>query len=263
MHGVSLSKSPRKVVDSKRTGCRFHAKGTIARLDGALKRGSGFSSRRCFLPLTQAERRRPSLSGAKTARPAFRGAALGAPGLMTRLGGLWLDETSELLADLSLLDRKRRGRENPPAASAKLVVEVLETIFDRDTGEKFQAYTISTAMEVNFLPSFPGALPALHLLDRINGLRPTGRETLVQGSTLGNAPLPRSSPGGATEGVAGGFCRTFSKSNPAGRACRRDALGGLDRDLTVTQALPHCHLVKGGRPGVAFVPEGRLRLGRD
>ncbi|MBV9998383.1 MAG: Uma2 family endonuclease [Verrucomicrobia bacterium] len=62
------------------------------------------------------------------------------PGLHVSSGGLWLNETTELLPDLSLLDRKRRGRENPPAATAKLVIEVSDTTFDRDTGEKLQAY---------------------------------------------------------------------------------------------------------------------------
>ena len=61
-------------------------------------------------------------------------------GLHVSFGGLWLNETTELLPDLSLLDRKRRGRENPPAATAKVVVEVSDTTFDRDTGEKLQAY---------------------------------------------------------------------------------------------------------------------------
>jgi Uma2 family endonuclease len=62
------------------------------------------------------------------------------PGLHVSFGGLWLNETTELLPDMSLLDRKRRGPENPPAATAKLVVEVSDTTFDRDTGEKLQAY---------------------------------------------------------------------------------------------------------------------------
>jgi len=31
----------------------------------------------------------------------------------------------------------------------------------------------------------------------------------------------------------------------------------------IAQGLPHCHLVKDGRPGIAFVPKGRLRLARD
>ena len=61
-------------------------------------------------------------------------------GLYVWLGGLRVTATSELLPDLCLLERKPPRPDSPPAAAAKLVIEVSDTTFDRDTGEKLQAY---------------------------------------------------------------------------------------------------------------------------
>jgi Uma2 family endonuclease len=64
----------------------------------------------------------------------------GRPDLYVWLGGLRVTETTELLPDLCLLERKPLRLDSPPAAAAKLVVEVSDTTLDRDTGEKLQAY---------------------------------------------------------------------------------------------------------------------------
>ncbi len=61
-------------------------------------------------------------------------------GLYVSLGGLRASETTELLPDLSLLEQKPSGPDNPPAGVAKLVVEVAHTTFAYDTGDKLRAY---------------------------------------------------------------------------------------------------------------------------
>ena len=61
-------------------------------------------------------------------------------GLCVSSGGLRLSETTELWPDLCLLERKRDGRGNPPAPSARLVVEVSDTTLGDDTGDKLRAY---------------------------------------------------------------------------------------------------------------------------
>ena len=77
-------------------------------------------------------------------------------------------------------------------------------------------------------------------------LDPTGRQNLAQGSTLGTAPHP----GRGLKGRQKAFA-TFLPPFQGSTAWR-----------ILFQGNPPCNLVKGGRPGVAFVPEGRLRLGR-
>jgi Uma2 family endonuclease len=62
------------------------------------------------------------------------------PGLYVSLGGLRVDERTELLPDLCLLEQKPSGPDNPPAGAAKLVVEVAHTTLAYDTEDKLRAY---------------------------------------------------------------------------------------------------------------------------
>jgi len=51
------------------------------------------------------------------------------------------------------------------------------------SGDTFSLYRFGHGGKI--LSSFPGAVPELNLSDRINGLGPTGRETLAQGLIQG------------------------------------------------------------------------------
>ena len=85
------------------------------------------------------------------------------PGLRPWLGGLRLNETTELWPDLTVLSGPLRpGPDDPTAAEAALVIEVARTSLDYDAGEKLRAYQAAGVPEY-WIVDVPGRRVLRHL----------------------------------------------------------------------------------------------------